>query len=67
MDRIEYTQLGGGLDAFLVPQKATEGTEGLGGLYNAGLQLSSWTAVAVDNTAQVLEVGDNFNRDLPRS
>ena len=53
-DGVEYTQLGGGLNAFLVPQKATEGTEGLGGLCNAGLHLSSWAAVA-------------GNRHLPRS
>ena len=64
---IEYTQLGGGLNAFLVPQKATEGTEGLGSIYNAGLHLSNWAAIAGDDTAQVLEVRDNYYRDLPRS
>ena len=47
---------------FLVPENVTEATKGLGGFSDPGLHFQIGASVVVNDTSQVLEIGDRLNR-----
>ena len=63
-DRAENAKLCLSADFLLVPEDTTETTKGLRGLADPGADLQVRATVLLNDTSQILETGDRFNRGM---
>ena len=63
-DRTENVKLCLSVDLLLVPEDATKTAKGLRGLADPGTNLQVRATVLLDETSEILETGDKFNRGM---